>query len=357
MASTFVFLPGESHTILLELKLLADVGLVGFPNVGKSTLLSVVSKAHPKIANYHFTTLFPNLGVVYVTEGTSFVMADIPGIIEGASDGAGLGHDFLRHIDRCRLLVHLVDVSGSEGRDPVEDFEAINAELRAYSDVLGSRMQIVAANKCDLLGDDRTNIDRLRAHVEAQGYEFFEMSAAAHTGTRELVQACAAKLAEIPPMQPYEADYVPPEPEVGTSDELQIRHFDDLWVVEGPWLQRLMGSINFGDYESRMYFDRVLRQSGLFDRLEAMGIEEGDTVILNENGELRKVLSGDWTQNCDSKNVDTTKFVNMMQAVKAGKQIDWICPFCSGTVERLEQKGGKTVIGCTSCDMRIQIEN
>ena len=176
-------LPGESHTILLELKLLADVGLVGFPNVGKSTLLSVVSKAHPKIANYHFTTLFPNLGVVYVSEGSSFVMADIPGIIEGASDGAGLGHDFLRHIDRCRLLVHLVDVSGSEGRDPVEDFETINAELRAYSDVLASRMQIVAANKCDLLGDDRTNIDRLRAHVEAQGYAFFEMSAASLGGT------------------------------------------------------------------------------------------------------------------------------------------------------------------------------
>ena len=263
-----------------ELKLLADVGLVGFPNVGKSTLLSVVSKAHPKIANYHFTTLFPNLGVVYVSEGSSFVMADIPGIIEGASDGAGLGHDFLRHIDRCRLLVHLVDVSGSEGRDPVEDFEAINAELRAYSDVLASRTQIVAANKCDLLGDDRTNIDRLRAHVEAQGYEFFEMSAAAHAGTRELIQACAAKLAEIPPVPPYEADYVPPEPEVGTSDELQIRHFDDLWVVEGPWLQRLMSTINFGDYESRMYFDRVLRQSGLFDRLEAMGIEEGDTVSI-----------------------------------------------------------------------------
>ena len=245
-------LPGESHDVILELKLLADVGLIGFPN----------------------------LGVVYVDEGVSFVMADIPGIIEGAADGAGLGHDFLRHIDRCRLLVHLVDVSGSEGRDPVEDFEAINAELRAYSDVLASRTQIVAANKCDLLGDDRTNIDRLRAHVEAQGYEFFEMSAAAHTGTRELVQACAAKLAEIPPVPPYEADYVPPEPEVGTSDELQIRHFDDLWVVEGPWLQRLMGSINFGDYESRMYFDRVLRQSGLFDRLEAMGIEEGDTVSI-----------------------------------------------------------------------------
>ena len=273
-------LEGEEHDVVLELKLLADVGLIGFPNVGKSTLLSVVSKARPKIANYHFTTLYPNLGVVYVDEGVSFVMADIPGIIEGAAEGAGLGHDFLRHIDRCRLLVHVVDVSGSEGRDPVEDFEDINAELRAYSDVLASRTQIVAANKCDLLGDDRTNIDRLRAHVEAQGYEFFEMSAAAHTGTRELIQACAAKLAEIPPVPPYEADYVPPEPEVGTSDELQIRHFDDLWVVEGPWLQRLMSTINFGDYESRMYFDRVLRQSGLFDRLEAMGIEEGDTVSI-----------------------------------------------------------------------------
>ena len=206
-------------------------------------------------------------------------MADIPGIIEGASDGAGLGHDFLRHIDRCRLLVHLVDVSGSEGRDPVEDFEAINAELRAYSDVLGSRMQIVAANKCDLLGDDRANIDRLRAHVEAQGYAFFEMSAAAHTGTRELVQACAAKLAEIPPVPPYEAGLRPTRAGGRTSDELQIRHFDDLWVVESV-AAAAHGSINFGDYESRMYFDRVLRQSGLFDRLEAMGIEEGDTVSI-----------------------------------------------------------------------------
>ena len=274
--------PGQKCEITefeLELKSIADVGLVGYPNVGKSTILSVVTAARPKIANYHFTTLAPNLGICR-QYGTDFVMADIPGLVEGASDGVGLGIRFLRHVERTRLLVHVVDIAGSEGRDPVEDFEAINAELRAYSDVLGSRMQIVAANKCDLLGDDRTNIDRLRAHVEAQGYAFFEMSAAAHTGTRELVQACAAKLAEIPPVPPYEADYVPPEPEVGTSDELQIRHFDDLWVVEGPWLQRLMGSINFGDYESRMYFDRVLRQSGLFDRLEAMGIEEGDTVSI-----------------------------------------------------------------------------
>ena len=273
-------LEGEEHDVVLELKLLADVGLIGFPNVGKSTLLSVVSKARPKIANYHFTTLYPNLGVVYVDEGVSFVMADIPGIIEGASEGAGLGHDFLRHIDRCRLLIHLVDVSGSEGRDPIEDFEAINTELAAYSEFLATRPQIVAANKCDLLGGDRTNIERLKAHVEAKGYQFFELSAAAHMGTQQLVQAAAAQLAELPPTIVFEADYVPPEPEIGTSDEVEIRHFDNLWVVEGPWLQRLISTINFGDYESRMYFDRVLRQSGIFDRLETMGVQEGDTVSI-----------------------------------------------------------------------------
>ena len=273
-------LPGESHDITLELKLLADVGLVGFPNVGKSTLLSVVSKAHPKIANYHFTTLFPNLGVVYVDEGVSFVMADIPGIIEGASEGAGLGHDFLRHIDRCRLLVHLVDVSGSEGRDPVEDFEAINAELREYSPELAERPQIVVGNKCDLLGDERENIEKLRAHVEARGYAFFELSAAAHAGTRELVQECARRLRELPPILRYEADYVPPEPKVDTSGELTIEHFDDMWLVEGPWLQRLVATVNFSDYESRMYFDRILREAGVFKRMEEMGVRDGDTVSM-----------------------------------------------------------------------------
>ena len=273
-------LPGESHDITLELKLLADVGLVGFPNVGKSTLLSVVSKAHPKIANYHFTTLFPNLGVVYVDEGVSFVMADIPGIIEGASEGAGLGHDFLRHIDRCRLLIHLVDVSGSEGRDPVADFDAINAELHEYSPELAERMQIVAANKCDLCGGERENIERLRAHVEALGYEFFEMSAATHSGTRELVNIAAAKLQELPPVIHFEADYVPPEPVIDTSEELSIERFDDVWVVEGPWLQRLMGSVNFSDNESLMYFDRVLRDNGVYKRMEDMGIQDGDTVSI-----------------------------------------------------------------------------
>ncbi len=272
-------LPGESHDITLELKLLADVGLVGFPNVGKSTLLSVVSKAHPKIANYHFTTLFPNLGVVYVDEGVSFVLADIPGIIEGASEGAGLGHDFLRHIERCRLLLHLVDVSGSEGRDPVEDFHAINAELREYNTELASRPQIVAANKCDLL-TDRENIERLREAAEQEGYRFFELSAATHQGTRELMGECARRLAELPPVQQFEADYVPPEPTVDTSEELSIQHFDDMWIVEGPWLQRLVATVNFSDYESRMFFDRILREAGVFKRMEEMGVKDGDTVSM-----------------------------------------------------------------------------
>ena len=273
-------LPGQAHDITLELKLLADVGLVGFPNVGKSTLLSVVSKAHPKIANYHFTTLFPNLGVVYVDEGRSFVMADIPGIIEGASDGAGLGHDFLRHIDRCRLLIHLVDVSGSEWRDPVEDFDAINAELKEYSEELSQRPQIVAANKCDLCGDDRENIERLKAHVEALGYDFFEMSAATHSGTRELVNIAASKLQELPPVISYEPDYVPPEPVIDTSEALTIEQYDDVWVVEGPWLQRLVSSVNFSDNESMMYFDRMLRDNGVYQRMEDMGIQDGDTVSI-----------------------------------------------------------------------------
>ena len=273
-------LPGESHDITLELKLLADVGLVGFPNVGKSTLLSVVSKAHPKIANYHFTTLFPNLGVVYVDEGVSFVMADIPGIIAGASQGAGLGHDFLRHIDRCRLLVHLVDVSGSEGRDPVTDFEAINAELREYSPALASRPQIVAANKCDLLCGDRENIERLKSRVEELGYEFFEMSAVTHEGTRELVKECSRRLSQLPPVLSYQADYVPPAPVIDSAEELLIQNLDDMWTVEGPWLQRLVATVNFSDYESRMYFDRVLREAGVYQRMEEMGVKDGDTVSM-----------------------------------------------------------------------------
>ena len=277
-------LPGESREVILELKLLADVGLVGFPNVGKSTLLSVVTNAHPKIANYHFTTLYPNLGVVYVTEGVSFVMADIPGIIEGASGGAGLGHDFLRHIDRCRLLLHIVDVSGSEGRDPVEDFDAINEELRQYSDFLADRPQIVVANKCDLLGDDRENLDRLRAPLEALGYEFYEMSAAAHQGTRELVQKIAQQLAVLPPVTVYEPEYVPQARQEATAADLTYRRVEDghTWLVDGAWLDRIMSNTNFSDYESRMYFDKTLREAGVFQKLEEMGVEDGDIVCVND---------------------------------------------------------------------------
>ena len=272
-------LPGQTRDVVLELKLLADVGLVGFPNVGKSTLLSVVSKAQPKIANYHFTTLFPNLGVVYVDEGVSFVLADIPGIIEGASQGAGLGHDFLRHIDRCRLLIHVVDVSGCEGRDPVEDFKAIHEELKQYSPDLAGRPMLVAGNKADI-AQDRTGLEALKAHAERLGLPFYEISAAAQQGTRALMYAAAQALEHLPPITVYEPTYVQRPPEVDLSEPMTITHEDDLWIVEGAALQRLMSNVNFGDYESRNWFDKMLRQSGLYDRLEEMGIKDGDTVSL-----------------------------------------------------------------------------
>ena len=272
-------LPGESYDVTLELKLLADVGLVGFPNVGKSTLLSVVSNAHPKIANYHFTTLFPNLGVIYLGEGESFVMADIPGIIEGASEGVGLGHDFLRHIDRCRLIVHVVDVSGIEGRDPVEDFITITKELEQYSSDLASRPTIVVGNKVDIMQDD-TNLTRLREFLSERNIPLYEMSAATHRGTKELMRVIYERLKELPPITVYEPEYVKPLPEVGDPNAVTIEHVDDLWLVSSPWLERLIADINFADYESRMFFDRQLRKSGLFARLEEMGIEKGDTVSI-----------------------------------------------------------------------------
>lgn len=273
-------LPGEAHDVVLELKLLADVGLVGFPNVGKSTLLSVVTRAQPKIANYHFTTLSPNLGVVSAAEGRSFVIADIPGIIEGASEGAGLGHDFLRHIDRCRLLVHVVDVSGSEGRDPVADFDAINAELSQYSADLEKRPQIVAANKVDIMQDSE-NLEKLRAHVESLGYPLFEISAAAHMGIDPLMNKVSEELSVLPPVIVYEPEFVPRPPVVDCSQPLDIQQLDDgTWVVEGPWLQRLIGNVNLNDYESRMYFDKTLRDSGLYQQLEDLGIHDGDSVSI-----------------------------------------------------------------------------
>ncbi len=271
-------LPGQERDVILELKLLADVGLVGFPNVGKSTLLSVTSNARPKIANYHFTTLYPNLGVIYVDEGVSFVMADIPGIIEGAAEGAGLGHDFLRHIDRCRLLVHLVDVSGSEDRDPVADFDAICQELKNYSVDLSDRPMIVAANKCDLLPPDSDNLQRLRSRVEEQGCELYEISAGTTQGTRNLMRVVAEKLRTLPPVTVYEPEYIEPTVEAGDSQQLEIEHEGSTWLVTGKWLERLIININFDDYESRNYFDLQLRKCGLFKRLEEMGIQDGDVV-------------------------------------------------------------------------------
>ncbi|MBQ1768182.1 MAG: Obg family GTPase CgtA, partial [Oscillospiraceae bacterium] len=222
-----------------------------------------------------FTTLFPNLGVVYAGEGRSFVMADIPGIIEGASEGAGLGHDFLRHIDRCRLLVHVVDVSGSEGRDPVTDFEEINAELEKYSAELASRPMLVCASKCDIASDE--DIARFEEYVKGAGYEFFRISAAAHTGVQELVNVISEKLSQLPPITVYEPDFVEAEPELG-SDEPTIESDEGYWTVDGGWVDMLVQNTNFTDYESRMHFDRVMRSRGLFDKLEEMGIAEGDTV-------------------------------------------------------------------------------
>ena len=274
--------PGQERDIILELKLLADVGLVGFPNVGKSTLLSVTSNARPKIANYHFTTLYPNLGVIYVEEGVSFVMADIPGIIEGAAEGAGLGHDFLRHIDRCRLLVHVVDVSGSEDRDPIEDFDAICEELKNYSVDLSNRPMIVAANKTDLMMPESDNLERLRAYVEAKGYELYEISAGTTQGTRKLMQVVAEKLRTLPPVTIYEPEYVVPVVESGDYGEFDIQHENNVWVVSGMWIERMVGNINFDDYESRNYFDQLLRKSGLFKQLEEMGIQDGDVVSIDD---------------------------------------------------------------------------
>lgn len=274
-------LPGEEYEVELELKLLADVGLVGFPNVGKSTLLSMVSAARPEIANYHFATLTPVLGVVKVAEGKSFVMADIPGLIEGASEGVGLGHEFLRHVDRCRLIVHVVDVSGSEGRDPVGDFESINAELEKFNPELASRPQIVAANKTDMASPEQ--LAAFRGYIEEKGYPFYEICAPIGEGIEPLVYAISQKLDTLPPIREYEVDHVPLEERERLARNVFDIHVEDgVYIVEADWLMPALGMVDMDDYESLQYFQRVLRQSGIIDRLEEMGIQEGDTVsILN----------------------------------------------------------------------------
>jgi len=270
-------MPGEEFDVTLELKLLADVGLIGFPNVGKSTLVSVVSEAKPKIANYHFTTLTPVLGVVRMGEGSSFVMADIPGLIEGAGEGIGLGHEFLRHVERCRMLLHLVDISGSEGRDPIDDFEKINHELKVFSEELSERPQIVVGNKCDLIEEDE--IQRIKAHFEGLGYKFFPIMAAIAEGTDELVNYVASELQKLPPIRIYEAEPKPVEEIKQNNREFTIRVENDIYYVENcDWIMDIMNRVDPDDYESLQYFERVLRQSGIIKALEDAGINEGDTV-------------------------------------------------------------------------------
>ena len=271
-------IPGEALEVTLELKLLADVGLVGFPNVGKSTLVSVVSEAKPVIADYHFTTLTPVLGVVHMGE-SSFVMADIPGLIEGAWEGVGLGHQFLRHVDRCRMLVHIVDVSGSEGRDPKEDFRVINQELAKFNPVLAKRPMLVAGNKCDLATDEQ--IQEFKEFVENQGYAFFPMMAAISYQVEPLLKKIQEMLSALPPVERYEPEPVTvlPAEEIGRHD-VKITVQDRVYFVEGEWLLQVMKSVNFDDYESLQYFQRVLISSGVIDRLREAGIQEGDTVSI-----------------------------------------------------------------------------
>ncbi len=272
---------GDEYEVILELKLIADVGLVGFPNVGKSTLISVVSAAKPKIANYHFTTLTPVLGVVKIDEGQSFVMADIPGLIEGASEGVGLGHEFLRHVERCRLIVHIVDVSGSEGRDPVEDFETITRELENFSFDLAESPVIVAANKCDMATEEQ--IERFREYIENKGLQFFEISAATTQGTQELVKAVYYELQKLPPVKRFEAQPLTREEldeKLLSKKEFEVTVEDGVYFVEADWLWDILRTADMDDYSSLQYFQKVLRSSGIIDKLEQMGINEGDTVSI-----------------------------------------------------------------------------
>lgn len=270
---------GEELDVTLELKLLADVGLIGFPNVGKSTLISVVSEAKPKIANYHFTTLTPVLGVVKIDEGTSFVMADIPGLIEGAGEGVGLGHEFLRHVERCRLLLHVIDISGSEFRDPIEDFEKINKELEVFSSELSTRPQIVVGNKCDLI--DEKEIEGIRKHFEEMGYAFFPIMAAIGEGTQALINYVADELSKLPAIKRFEPEALPLDTVVEFKDKrsftIDVR--DGIFYVENcDWVDDIMNKVDPDDYESLQYFERALRTSGIIKALEKAGVNEGDTV-------------------------------------------------------------------------------
>jgi GTP-binding protein len=273
---------GVERSVILELKTLADVGLVGFPNAGKSTLISSVSAAKPKIASYPFTTLTPVLGIVSVGPGESFAMADIPGLIEGAHDGVGLGHAFLRHVERTRLLLHVVDAAETEGRDAFEDFKVINRELSLYSDTLAKRPQIVVANKSDAVADAE-RLERFVKAVRDEGYEVFVISAVTGDGVPELMRRTADMIGTLPEITVYEA--ATPEALLAAhiaESPYTVRNDNGTYVVEGPWVERILGSVNFADRESLQYFQRVMKTGGVIGALEKKGVREGDTVRVGD---------------------------------------------------------------------------
>ena len=269
---------GEEKELILELKMLADVGLIGMPSVGKSSILSRISSARPKIAAYHFTTLSPNLGVVSTGGESGFVAADIPGLIEGAADGAGLGHAFLRHVERCRLLLHVVDISASEGRDPIEDIKTINNELARYSEQLASRPQIVLANKSDMLDEELVDIEGFKNFVAENGWELFFISAATGEGLKEVVQHVAHRLADLPPLTIFETELDVTLEAEESADEITVRRENDDFFVEGKWLYDLLGRTNLDSYESLTYFQRSLIKGGVIKMLEEKGCCDGHTV-------------------------------------------------------------------------------
>lgn len=276
---------GQKITVNLELKILADVGLVGLPNVGKSTLISVISKAKPKIANYHFTTLDPNLGVVKIDKERSFIVADIPGLIEGANEGLGLGHDFLKHVQRCKILVHLVDISGFEGRDPIEDFELINNELKLFDENLANKYQIIALNKSDL--DLNENYKKFEEKF-SEKYKIFRISAATTNGIKELIDEVSNVLYSFDDEQynldeEVDEDYLDEFYDMSVaSDELNFEIEEGIYVCSGYRIDKLLEKVNLDDYDSRMYFERNLREMGVFDKFREMGIQEGDLVAIGD---------------------------------------------------------------------------
>ncbi len=272
--------PAQELWVKLELKVIADVGLVGFPNVGKSTLLSRVTNAQPKIANYHFTTLNPNLGVVDIEGAKGFVIADIPGLIEGASFGVGLGHEFLRHIERTKLMIHVVDAAGSEGRDPVDDIYKINRELEAYNPEIAGRPQVIAANKTDLIYEgDENPVDRLKTEFEPKGIKVFPISGVTGQGLKELLYYVAEQLKQLDQAPVvFEQEYFPENELIYMELPYTVEKEDGVYVVEGPKIEKMLGYTNLDSEKGFAFFQKFLKDSGILDELEAAGIEEGDTV-------------------------------------------------------------------------------